>query len=93
MRVPKLWVAHIASRVAGKLLGEKLVETDATDEEFTAALGELILEELTVEDRINDEVRLILKQYEDDIDRGRLDYHKLFDLTKRKIVRDRNAII
>lgn len=86
-------MAHIAKRVAGKLLGDKFVEITVTADEFTAAVEELIIEELSVEDRLNDEVRQILRQYEDDIDRGRLDYHKLFDLTKRKLIREKNIIV
>jgi hypothetical protein len=46
-----------------------------------------------VEDRINDEVRQILKKFEPEIEKGRLDYRKLFDMTKQKIVRERNVIL
>jgi hypothetical protein len=46
-----------------------------------------------VEDRINDEVRQILKKFEPEIEKGRLDYRKLFDMTKQKIVKERNVIL
>jgi uncharacterized protein len=51
------------------------------------------MEELMVEDRINDEVRQILKKFEPEIEKGRLDYRKLFDMTKQKLVRERNVIL
>ncbi len=50
-------------------------------------------EELMVEDRLNDEVREMLKQFDSEIEKGRLDYRRLFDMTKKKLVRERNIII
>ena len=46
-----------------------------------------------VEDRLNEEVRQILKKFEPEIEKGRLDYRRLFDMTKQKIVKERNVII
>ena len=46
-----------------------------------------------VEDRINREVREILKKYDMEIEKGRLDFRKLFELTKQKIVKERNIIL
>jgi hypothetical protein len=52
-----------------------------------------MLEELTVEDRLNEEVREMLKKFEPEIEKGRLDYRKLFDLTKQKLVKERNLVL
>ncbi len=62
-------------------------------EKFVAKTEEIITEELMVEDRLNDEVREILKKHSEDIERGRMDYRKLFDLTKQKLVRERNLVL
>jgi hypothetical protein len=51
------------------------------------------MEELAIEDRINDEVREILKKYTGEIEKGRLDYRKMFELTKKKIVQERGVIL
>jgi hypothetical protein len=83
----------MAERVVDSLLSERLVITEMDRGELTRAVEGLIEEELSVEDRINEEVREILKQYEGEIDKGRLDYRKLFDLTKKKVVRERNVIL
>lgn len=53
----------------------------------------VILDELMVEDRLNDEVRAILKRYEADIEKGRLDFRRMFDLTKQKLVKERNLVL
>ena len=62
-------------------------------EKLLAETEELIMEELTVEDRLNEEVREILKGHTVEIEKGRLDYRRLFDLTKQKLVKERNIVI
>jgi hypothetical protein len=75
------------------LLGKKLIELDVSKDEVIKLSDKLISEELTVEDRLNDEVRGLLKKYDSEIEKGRLDYRKLFDLTKQKLVKERNIIL
>ena len=75
------------------MLEKGLVEVSVDTDQFVAASEAIILDELMVEDRLNDEVREMLKQYEREIDSKRLDYRKLFDMTKHKLVRERSIII
>ncbi|HDO25852.1 MAG TPA: DUF507 family protein, partial [Nitrospirae bacterium] len=42
---------------------------------------------------INKEVREMLSEYDTQIERGNLDYRRLFELTKRKLVRERDIIL
>jgi len=50
-------------------------------------------EELSVEDRLNAEVRQLMKAYEKDIEHGHVDYQKMFTMIKSKLVRDRGIIL
>jgi len=93
MRIPKSWVPIISGKIVDVLLKKDLVKTDASPEELKTACEEIITEELMVEDRLNDEVREILKDHEKDIETKKLDYKKLFDMTKHKLVRERNIIL
>jgi hypothetical protein len=93
MRIPKSWVPVLARKIADNLLNKELVESLVPAETLFAETERLLLEELMVEDRLNDEVRQILKKFEPEIEKGRLDYRRLFDMTKQKIVRERNVII
>lgn len=93
MRVPKAWVSIIAKEIIEDLLEKKLIELDISKDEVIKLSDKLIFEELTVEDRLNEEVRGLLKKYDSEIEKGRLDYRKLFDLTKQKIVKERNIIL
>jgi uncharacterized protein len=93
MRIPKSWVPSITRKIVDNLLKKELAEPAVPVETLISETEKLLLEELMVEDRINDEVRQILKKFEPEIEKGRLDYRKLFDMTKQKIVRERNVIL
>ena len=93
MRIPKSWVPALAKKITDNLMNKELVESLVPVETLIAETGRLLLEELMVEDRLNDEVRQILKKFEPEIEKGRLDYRRLFDMTKQKIVKERNVII
>lgn len=93
MRIPKSWVPVLANEIVNELLKKDMVRLQMTEDQLKAELGELILEELMIEDKINEEVREMLKKYDSEIEHGHLDYPKLFDMTKRKIVIERNLIL
>jgi len=83
----------LAKKIADNLVKKDLVESIVPVATLIAETERLLLEELTVEDRLNEEVRQILKKFEPEIEKGRLDYRRLFDMTKQKIVRERNVIL
>lgn len=93
MRIPKSWVPLLARKIVDNLTSKSLVEPAVSPEELVAAAEHLLLDELMVEDRLNDEVRQLLRKYESEIEKGRLDFRKLFEMTKQKLVRERNIVL
>jgi hypothetical protein len=93
MRIPKSWVPHIAKRITENITAKDFVQPKVPPDKFIPLVEEIVLEELSIEDRLNDEVRQILKKYESEIERGRMDYRKLFEMTKQKLVRERNLVL
>jgi len=93
MRIPRTWVPLIAKRVVDDLIAKELITLKVSTEVLMAETERLIMEELMIEDRINDEVREILKKYTGEIEKGRLDYRRMFELTKKKIVQERGVIL
>ena len=93
MRIPKGWVPGIAKKIAEDLLKSELIRLRDSKEHVIALIEELMLEELLVEDRLNDEIKEMLRKYDDEIEKGHLDYQKLFNMTKQKILRERNIVI
>ena len=93
MRIPKTWVPLMAKRIVDNIISKNLVKSAVPIEKLISETEELIMLELTVEDRLNEEVREFLKKHSSEIEQGRLDYRKLFDLTKQKLVKERNIVL
>ena len=93
MRIPKSWVPIIAKKIIDNLIAKELVNPKIPLDKLLVIAEGLMMEELMVEDRLSDEVRELLKKHESEIERGRMDYRSLFELTKKKLVKERNIVL
>ena len=93
MRVPKTWIPFLAKKVVDNIILKNLVKPVVPLEKLLKETGEIIMEELTIEDRLHEEVREILKSHSTEIEKGRMDYRRLFELTKQKLVKERNLVL
>jgi len=83
----------MSKRIAETLLGEEMILDDVDARTLASEIETIITDELMVEDRINDEVRRFLAEHEGGLDKSGMDYRKLFELTKQKLVRERGIVI
>ena len=93
MRIPKSWVPIITKKIIDNLIAKELVAPKIPMEKLLEIAEGIMMEELLVEDRLSDEVRGLLKRHESEIESGRMDYRTLFELTKKKLVKERNIIL
>lgn len=93
MRIPKSWVPLISKKIIENLIKKDLIEPNVPLNDLQTEIENLMLDELMVEDRLNEEVRELLKKYDAEIEKGRLDYRKLFEMTKQKLVKERNIVL
>ena len=92
MLFSKEYVGYLARELSKKLMDGELIETSdpaAVRERVHAAL----LEELSLEDRINDEVRIILDTYSDEMRRSGANYQEMFKKVKNELVRKYKAVL
>ena len=75
MRLRKKMIDHVAKIVGQSLVDRELLEIDVPMETFVAELSHVITADLLVEDRLNDEVKEILRTHMQELDRGNIDYH------------------
>lgn len=92
MLLSKEYVGYIARQVAQKLAAGDFIETKNVST-VSEALNNALLEELQLEDRINDEVRLILEQYQDEMRRAGAGYQEMFKKVKGELVRKYKAVL
>ena len=92
MKLPRSLVDHMAHQIVKGLILEGAIEA----QDRAAAAGAVALavsEDLMVEDRLNDEVREIMRSYADEMTRRGVQYHDMFKMIKQELVRKRKLIL
>jgi len=88
------YVSYMASEVVKKLVEGDLVEIKEKDlDAVILRVRHRVMEEITVEDKVNEEVRTILTQYQDEMRRTGVSYQEMFKKVKGQIARDRKLIL
>jgi len=82
----------MAKEVVKRLVAGKMIETKDV-ENLTTQVRQVMAEEITIEDRINDEVREILSRYSDEMRRTGVSYQEMFKKVKGQLARERKLIL
>jgi len=88
----KDYVGYLARQTVKHLVAEKMIHTDKAalvSERVAAAM----VDELSLEDRINDEVRVILEAFQDDMRKTGASYPEMFKKVKNELARKYKAVL
>lgn len=86
------YIGYLGRRTVKHLIDAKFITTTdlkSTEERVTAALTE----ELSLEDRINEEVRVILEAYSDEMRKTGAQYAEMFKKVKTELARKYKAVL
>ncbi len=86
------YVGYLARKTVQQLVDAKLVETrhfKVLEERVAKAM----VDELSLEDQINEEVRVILDAIQDEMRRGGAEYGEMFKKVKQQLVRKYKAVL
>lgn len=92
MLINRDYVSHMAAAVVKQLVEGELIETKAVDA-VTQRVRASMMQEITVEDRLNDEVRDILTQHQDEMRRTGVSYQEMYKKVKGQLARDRKLVL
>jgi hypothetical protein len=92
MLLSKEYVGYLARELTKKLIAGKFIET-ATVPAVTERVHAALFEELSLEDRINDEVRVILEAYSEEMRNSGANYQEMFRKVKTELVRKYKAVL
>ncbi len=92
MLLSRDYVGYMASEVVKHLVAAQMIEARAP-EALVQRIRQTMLEELTVEDRLNEEVRQILSQYADEMRRSGASYQEMYKKVKSQLARERKLIL
>lgn len=83
----------LAKNVVNHLLTQKMIKPLIPKEKLISNIEQELNAEGSAEDRLNEEVREIMKNYSEQIDKGEADYNRLFQMIKQKLAKERGIIL
>ena len=92
MLLTRDYVGHMAKEVVKRLVAVEMIET-AAETEVGERMRLTMMEEITVEDRINEEVRGILNERSDEMRRTGVSYQEMFKKVKAHLARERKLVL
>ena len=93
MRLTKERISSISKSILESLLQKDQVVLQGSKDALAQKIEHTIREDLMVEDRLEEEVKGIMKNYQAEIDQGNVDYRKMFLMIKKKLVKERELIL
>jgi hypothetical protein len=92
MLLSRDYVGYMAREVVKRLIASKMIEAKNA-ENLTTQVRQVMAEEVTVEDRLNEEVREILARYSDEMRRTGVSYQEMYKKVKGQLARERKLIL
>jgi hypothetical protein len=92
MLLSRDYVGYMAKEVVKRLVDGDMIETKSAAE-LTQRVRQVMADELTVEDRLNEEVREILSKYSDEIRQKGASYQEMYKKVKGELARQRRLIL
>ena len=92
MLLARDYIAYMAREVVRGLLESKSIETAVADQ-LTQRVRQAMADELSVEERLNEEVREILGRYADDMRRTGASYQEMYKKVKGQLARERRLVL
>ncbi|MGA1875941.1 MAG: DUF507 family protein [bacterium] len=92
MKLRKQHIEVIAAKIIDELLRREYIEVE-DEGKSKLFIRKVIIEDLSIEDKLNEEVREILEKFSSEIRQGSVEYHKMYRLVKDKLIKERNLIL
>lgn len=92
MLLSRDYVAYMAREVVKRLVASQMIETKSPDA-LAQRVRQAMAEELSIEDRLNEEVREILSRYSDEMRRSGASYQEMYKKVKGQLARERKLIL
>ena len=92
MRLNSEQIEDIANRIVRGLVKREYFDVEDADE-TELLVRQVISDELRVEDRLNDDVRELMREHMERIRRADVEYHEMFKVIKARLAKERDIIL
>ena len=93
MRVQKEFIETISKKIVRSLIEKDLIIWEEATDKLETIISGIITEDLMVEDLLNEEVKTLLESKTEEYERSMMDYGRVFQMVKSKLVRERGLIL
>ena len=92
MRLNADEIQFISRKIVKTLTAEGKIEVD-DPAQLTEGISKVIADELSVEDRLNEEVREVLIQHSSEMERSNVTYTEMFKMLKKKMAKEKGIVL
>jgi hypothetical protein len=92
MRLSPDEIQYVSRKIVKALTADRRIEVD-DEERVVDGIVRVIVEELQVEDRLNEEVREVLVQHMRQMERSDITYSEMFKKVKRELARQKGIVL
>jgi hypothetical protein len=92
MRLTADEIQYISRKIVKTLVGAERLEVD-DEARVVEAIARVIVDELAVEDRLNDEAREVLAQHMTQMERSDITYSEMFRKVKRELAKKKGIVL
>ena len=93
MRITKEFIDTLSKRIVRSLIEKDMIIWEETPDKLESIIVAIVTEDLMVEDLLNEEVKTILESKTEEYERSMMDYGRVFQMVKSKLVRERGLIL
>ncbi|MBI5193517.1 MAG: DUF507 family protein [Nitrospirae bacterium] len=93
MKIKKERITMLSKNIVEGLITKGCIVPSVTKDAIVSRLENIITEELMIEEKLNDEVREMLKTYSKQMEQGDVNYNRMFQMVKKKLIDERGIVL
>jgi len=93
MKLRRDYIDFLSKRIVEHLEEKGHLQAKVDPSEVQAYIAQVIIDDLKIEDDLDAEVRKILEGYTQQMRQQNIQYHEMFQMIKRKLIKERNLVI
>ena len=93
MRLKKEMIQLITDKLTSSLLDEEFIIFTEDTSKLKEIISDIIIEDLMVENKLDDEVKKIIASHASEMDSGNVYHRRMFQMIKKKLVRERDLVL
>ena len=93
MKLRRDYIESLSDRLLHHLVQKGYIRLHVDPKVIRTRISNAIINDLKVEDDLDEEVRKILEGYHQQMRQQHIDYHEMFQMVKRKLIKERNLVL